>query len=164
MWALSFSCCLIHLVKISNEALLFKFKTYKSISTRRQITYFSALQAQKNISLNRHHVWVKNTLYYSNIIYLFALSLQKSRDLSPPGCARRVNLDGGGVKLRGFAERSKGIIEFYWQALFKTLWFKIIIMNYNKRYEVWIIFQGTPDWAKVWKLPYSAIRKRRPWS
>ncbi len=32
------------------------------------------------------------------------LALRKSGDLSPPGCARRVNLKGGGVKLRAFVE------------------------------------------------------------
>ncbi len=64
--------------------------------------------------------WVKKTLYYSNIsYYLFTLAQRKSGDLSPPGCARRVNLKGGGVKLRAFAERwSNGVTKFYWQALF----------------------------------------------
>ncbi len=39
------------------------------------------------------------------MIYLpLSLALRKKRDLSPPGCARRVNLNGGGVKLQGFAE------------------------------------------------------------
>ncbi len=83
IWMLSFSCCVIHLVKIS-----------KSILARRQIT-FSALQAHKTLAFT-DSVWVKKTLYYSNINYLFTLSLQKSRDLSPPGCARRVNLNGAG--------------------------------------------------------------------
>ncbi len=54
------------------------------------------------------------TLYYSNINHLFTLSLRKRGDLSLPGRAWRVNLNSGGVKLWGFAERwSNGVTKFY---------------------------------------------------
>ncbi len=126
--------------------------------------FFSALQAHKNISLYRHSVWVKKTLYYSNINYLFTLSLRKSGELSPPGCARCVNLNGGGVKLWGFAERSKRVMKFYWQALFnayqwlnifKTLWFKIIIMNYNRDMTFGSFFKAHLTYSStVQSVPY----------
>ncbi len=60
-------------------------------------------------------------LYYSNICYyLFMPALRKSVDLSPPGCAQRVNLKGGEVKLRAFAEslRKKLALQSFTDKLF----------------------------------------------
>ncbi len=72
IWALSFSCCLIHLVKSQIKRLCTGYLKRTKVLARWQITYFfSALQAHKNISLYRHSVWVKKMLYYSNIYLPF---------------------------------------------------------------------------------------------
>ncbi len=127
IWTLSFSCCVIHLVKIS-----------KSILARWQIT-FSALQANKKISVYRECLSKENAVLFKHQLFIYSFIAKKRRSVFS---RRRVNLNGGGVKLRGFAERwPNGITKFFWQALFnayrwlnifKTLWFKIIITNYNR--------------------------------
>ncbi len=104
-----------------------------------------SLQISGGVSQN-HRVWWRGAWgWYKKI------EGGKSGDLSPPGCARCVNLNGGGVKLRGFAERSKGVMKFYWQALFnayhwlnifKTLWFKIIMTNYNRDMKFGYFFKA----------------------
>ncbi len=69
--------------------------------------------------------WVKKTLYWSNIsYYLFMLALRKSGDLSPPGCARRVNQV---TSFRWELEEKNGVMKFYWQALFNDWhWLNIL--------------------------------------
>ncbi len=127
IWTLSFSCYVIHLVKIS-----------KSILARRQIT-FSTLLAHKNISIYRQCLSKENAVLFKHQLFIYPFIAKKRRSVFS---RRRINLNGGGVKLRGFAERwPNGVTKFFWQALFKayrwlnifkTLWFKIIITNYNR--------------------------------
>ncbi len=78
------------------------FKTYKS--TANNLILLRSSNTQKNEPLQTVFEEKKKTLYYSNINNLFTLALRKSGDLSAPGCAWRVNLNGDGVKLQGFTE------------------------------------------------------------
>ncbi len=129
IWTLSFSCCVIHLVKIS-----------KSILARWQIT-FSALQAHKNISVYRQCLSKENAVLFKHQLFIYPFIAKKRRSVSSRLCAADQS-EWSGVKLRGFAERwPNGVTKIFWQALFnayrwlnifKTLWFKIIITNYNR--------------------------------
>ncbi len=66
IWTLSFSCCVIHLVKIS-----------KSILARWQIT-FSALQAHKNISVYRQCLSKENAVLFKHQLFIYPFIAKKA--------------------------------------------------------------------------------------
>ncbi len=78
IWTLSFSCYVIHLVKIS-----------KSILDRWQKTYFSTLLAHKNISIYRQCLSKENAVLFKHQLFIYPFIAKKRRSVSSRLCAVR---------------------------------------------------------------------------
>ncbi len=111
----------------------------KKYIARRQITYFSTLQAHKNISVYRQCLSKENAVLFKHQLFIYPF-FEKSGDLSPPGGASiwmeagwsyEVSLRDDPMALQSFSDKLF-LNAYRWLNIFKTLWFKIIITNYNR--------------------------------
>ncbi len=124
IWALSFSCCLIHLAKISNEALMHRiFKTLSILaiySTANNLLLRSS-NTKSLVYTDRVFEWRKRCTIQTSIIYL-PLHCEKA-EICLLQAVRGASIwmeEGWSYEVSLRAWWSNLIMKFYWQALFNA--------------------------------------------